>query len=198
MRLEVIEGVGDGIFTQWDLMLDLYIKSYIDVFATIPLGIENSDIVEIIEYHILQELDSFDACCEIDRMFTLYSDKKYEDKHIIVLGELFLSDMIDFYLVDLDNQPTLSQYKDDKYQAWIYFRDNFIYKRCFNAYDFCDTSWDTPHNWSRYNINATITPKGTKYFKEVLAPKFYNKYKDLEVEVDDEGKVIRWIGSINR
>ncbi|EKE4839768.1 hypothetical protein OU089_001848, partial [Campylobacter coli] len=42
------------------------------------------------------------------------------------------------------------------------------------------------------------TPKGTKYFQEILAPKFYNKYKDLEVEIDDKGNVLRWIGEINR
>ncbi|EIA47616.1 hypothetical protein cco14_08470, partial [Campylobacter coli 80352] len=26
----------------------------------------------------------------------------------------------------------------------------------------------------------------------------YNKYKDLEVEIDDKGNVLRWIGEINR
>ncbi|HED6133944.1 TPA: hypothetical protein R5X18_001631 [Campylobacter coli] len=49
-----------------------------------------------------------------------------------------------------------------------------------------------------YNINCFRTQKGTKYFNEILAPKFYNKYKDLEVEIDDKGNIIRWIGKINR
>ncbi|MEE6575280.1 hypothetical protein VWM83_09345, partial [Campylobacter coli] len=42
-----------------------------------------------------------------------------------------------------------------------------------------------PQYWSQYNIWVATTPKGTKYFNEILAPKFYNKYKDLEVEIDD-------------
>ena len=200
MLLKVLENIGDSIFPQYDIMLDLHIKSYIDIFKTIPFGIESSDIVEIIEYHILQELNSFDEYCEIDMIFALSSSrsKEYEDKHIIVLGELFLSDMIDFYIVDESTQPTLSRYKKYKYEAWIYFRNNFIYKERFNAEDFCNISWNTPNKWSRYNINATRTPKGTKYFNEILSPKFYNKYKDLEVEIDDKGNIIKWIGQINR
>lgn len=61
-----------------------------------------------------------------------------------------------------------------------------------------DVSWDTPQYWSQYNIWVATTSKGTKYFNEILAPKFYNKYKDLEVEIDDKGNIIRWIGKINR
>ena len=60
------------------------------------------------------------------------------------------------------------------------------------------TSWDTPKHWSQYNIWVTRTQKGTKYFNEILSPRFYNKYKDLEVEIDSQGNVIRWIGQINR
>ncbi|HEF9143851.1 TPA: hypothetical protein SBV52_001797, partial [Campylobacter coli] len=59
-------------------------------------------------------------------------------------------------------------------------------------------SWDTPKYWSQYNIWVARTPKGDEYFKKVLAPRFYNKYKDLEVEIDSKGNVIRWIGQINR
>ncbi|MGI7165693.1 hypothetical protein ACNGDN_09280, partial [Campylobacter coli] len=55
-----------------------------------------------------------------------------------------------------------------------------------------------PQYWSQYNIWIATTLKGTKYFQEILAPKFYNKYKDLEVEIDDKGNVLRWIGEINR
>ena len=62
---------------------------------------------------------------------------------------------------------------------------------------FSSTSWDTPKYWSQYNIWVARTPKGTKYFNEILSPKFYNKYKDLEVEIDDKGNIIRWIGQIN-
>ena len=106
--------------------------------------------------------------------------------------------MIDFYIIDEPTQPTLSNYKEDKYQAWAYFRDNFICKEHFNAEDFCDTSWNTPNKWSKYNINVMPTLKGTQYFNEILAPRFYNKYKDLRVEIDEKGNIIQWIGEIHR
>ncbi|EJY7549783.1 hypothetical protein OHF40_001725, partial [Campylobacter jejuni] len=135
-----------------------------------------------------------------------------------VLGQLFLAGYIDFgsYCDEdrnkIDYPSNLSYYKEDKYQAWIYFRDNFFYQDKFirdlddpetldeGGYSLIlnDVSWDTPQYWSQYNIWIATTPKGTKYFQEILAPKFYNKYKDLEVEIDDKGNVLRWIGEINR
>ncbi|HFU2592606.1 TPA: hypothetical protein ACH5KV_001920, partial [Campylobacter jejuni] len=135
----------------------------------------------------------------------------YISEYINVLGQLFLAGYIDFgsYCDEdrnkIDYPSNLSYYKEDKYQAWIYFRDNFFYKERFerNLNDdiivdgcstmFSPTSWDTPQYWSQYNIWIATTPKGTKYFQEILAPKFYNKYKDLEVEIDDKGNVLRWI-----
>ncbi|HFP7462809.1 TPA: hypothetical protein ACVZ4T_001867, partial [Campylobacter jejuni] len=74
--------------------------------------------------------------------------------------------------------------------------DDIIVDGCSTM--FSPTSWDTPQYWSQYNIWVATTPKGTKYFQEILTPKFYNKYKDLEVEIDDKGNIIRWIGEINK
>ncbi|ECR2094527.1 hypothetical protein F0O47_08390 [Campylobacter jejuni] len=142
----------------------------------------------------------------------------YISEYINVLGQLFLAGYIDFgsYCDEdrnkIDYPSNLSYYKEDKYQAWIYFRDNFFYKERFiRELDDLETldedgcslvlgnvSWDTPQYWSQYNIWIATTPKGTNYFQEILAPKFYNKYKDLEVEIDDKGNVLRWIGEINR
>ncbi|TLD85412.1 hypothetical protein [Helicobacter sp. MIT 05-5294] len=143
----------------------------------------------------------------------------YISEYINVIGQLFLAGYIDFgsYCDDEDRNridyPTnLSYYKEDKYQAWIHFRDNYFYANRFNrdldepdtidekGYSLIlgDTSWDTPKYWSQYNIWVARTPKGTKYFNEILAPRFYNKYKDLEVEIDEKGNIIRWIGEINR
>ncbi len=34
------------------------------------------------------------------------------------------------------------------------------------------------------------TPKGDDYFNHILAPKFYEKYKNLEVEIDDQGNIL--------
>ncbi|TLD80015.1 hypothetical protein LS70_009490, partial [Helicobacter sp. MIT 11-5569] len=143
----------------------------------------------------------------------------YISEYINVIGQLFLAGYIDFgsYCDDEDRSkidyPTnLSYYKEDKYQAWIYFRDNYFYANRFNR-DLCDpdtideegyslilgdTSWDTPQYWLQYNIWVARTEKGTKYYNEILSPRFYNKYKDLEVEIDDKGNIIRWIGKINR
>lgn len=131
-------------------------------------------------------------------------------EYIHIIGQLFLADYIDF-LCDWDDDrdridyPTnLSYYKEDKYQAWIYFRDNFLYKEKFSRkfddnYHVIDyASWDTPQYWSEYNILVARTDKGTKYLNEILAPRFYNKYKDLSVEIDDKGNIVRWIGQINR
>ncbi len=143
----------------------------------------------------------------------------YISEYINIVGQLFLAGYIDFgsYYDNEDRDkidyPTnLSYYKEDKYQAWIYFRDNFFYANKFNRDldeeriadedGYCllleDASWDTPKYWSQYNIWVAQTPKGTKYFNEILAPRFYNKYKDLSVEIDEKGNIIRWIGEINR
>lgn len=54
-----------------------------------------------------------------------------------------------------------------------------------------DVSWDTPRYWSQYNIWAARTPKGTQYFNKILSPRFYNKYKDLEVDIDSKGDIVR-------
>ena len=222
------------------------------LFLQIP-NLTKTDILEYFEYRVfgntvpkgrvecdfnlvpMSYLDSNNEIIEND------SKPSYISEHINIIGQLFLGDYIDFgsYCDNDDREkidyPTnLSYYKEDKYQAWIYFRDNFFYTGAYNkggeddiliyngkeyseqdcptyfntetnnrtycGYStmYSDTSWDTPKYWSQYNIWVARTPKGTQYFDEILAPRFYNKYKDLEVEIDDKGNVIRWIGQINR
>ena len=34
----------------------------------------------------------------------------------------------------------------------------------------CILNWDTPQYWDRYRFWVMTTPKGTKYFNEILAP----------------------------
>ncbi|AJC92554.1 hypothetical protein CSUB8523_1043 [Campylobacter subantarcticus LMG 24377] len=206
-------------FSEMDLLLE-YLR-----YTT------KTDILLAFEYLLLKLIDDeFFARHEIDANIIQFYNidslnntsslntpkPTYISEYINVLGQLFLAGYIDFgsYCDEdrnkIDYPSNLSYYKEDKYQAWIYFRDNFFYKERFerNLNDdviidgcstmFSPTSWDTPQYWSQYNIWVAITPKGTKYFKEILAPKFYNKYKDLEVEIDDKGNIIRWIGEINR
>ena len=59
------------------------------------------------------------------------------------------------------------------------------------------TAWDTPKYWSQYNVLSLRTQKAIEYM-DILNEKIYNKYKDLEVEIDDKGNIIKWIGQINR
>lgn len=101
----------------------------------------------------------------------------------------------------LRRDDTLSDDED----ILIYEGKEYTHKNCHtyfnaktNSREYCgystmysDTSWDMPNKWSKHNINAKITSKGIKYFNEILAPRFYNKYKDLEVEIDEKGNIVR-------
>ena len=221
------------------------------LFLQIP-NLTKADILEYFEYLVCSHSATSGCECDFNFIPMSYLDSKneimendpnptYISEYINIVGQLFLAGYIDFG-TNYDNNdhskidyPTnLSYYKEDKYEAWIHFRDNFFYKGayyksddddimiyndkeysrndCPTYYDeksqnnvfcgystmFSSTSWDTPKYWSQYNIWVARTPKGTKYFNEILSPKFYNKYKDLEVEIDDKGNIIRWIGKINR
>ena len=192
------------------------------LFLQIP-NLTKTDILEYFEYRVfgntvpkgrvecdfnlvpMSYLDSNNEIIEND------SKPSYISEHINIIGQLFLGDYIDFgsYCDNDDREkidyPTnLSYYKEDKYRAWIYFRDNFFYKERFlrkyddNYNEIIKVSWDTPKYWSEYNIWVARTPKGDEYFEKVLAPRFYEKYKDLEGEIDDNGNIIKWIGEINR
>ncbi|MBZ7936620.1 hypothetical protein H2279_08295 [Campylobacter sp. B0100352/1] len=196
MKFKIIENKNGEIFPQWNILLDLYIKSFLDIFCTHD-KINKNDMIEIIEYTLLCDFLECSNYAELFMIFNLYT-KDYQNEFLKVFEKLFINNMIDFYIND-EEQYTLTHYmKEDKYQVWKYFMDNYIYKERFYVDSFLVASWDNPNSWDKYNINAIISPKGEKYFNEILAPKFYNKYKDLEVEIDDKGNIIRWIGEINR
>ena len=194
-------------------------QTKLEIFLTNP-NITKVDILDFFELSgLCYYCDSYryGNKFECDKLFWEIPDSRldspkptYISEYINIIGQLFLAGYIDF-LCDWDDDrdkidyPTnLSYYKEDKYQAWIYFRDNFFYKERFlkkyddNYNEIIKAPWDTPKYWSEYNILVARTPKGTKYFDEILSPRFYNKYKDLEVEIDSKGNVIRWIGQINR
>ncbi|AAP76797.1 hypothetical protein [Helicobacter hepaticus] len=138
----------------------------------------------------------------------------YISEYIHIVGQLFLAGYIEFGMCGLQDKEEnlLSNQKEDKYQAWIYFRDNFFYKNAYNRDmvevrekypnmsddEYVYSTYDTPQYWDMYRFWVAQTEKGTKYFNEILAPRFYNKYKDLSVEIDSKGNIIRWIGKINR
>ncbi|AAP76796.1 hypothetical protein [Helicobacter hepaticus] len=222
------------------------------IFSQMP-HITKADILELFEFSILccfwaSRIEGDEIVIWTHRIDNLDENLSpnppkptYISEYINIIGQLFLAGYIDFgtYCDDedrdkIDYPENLSYYKEDKYQAWIYFRDNFFYANAFDKSDdediliyedkeytpkncptyfntetkrrkycgystmYSDTSWDTPQYWSQYNIWVARTEKGTKYFNEILAPRFYNKYKDLSVEIDEKGNIVRWIGAINR
>ena len=201
-----------------------------ELFLQIP-NLTKVDILEYFEYRVfcnttpkgrvecdfnlvpMSYLDSNNEIIEND------SKPSYISEHINIIGQLFLAGYIDFgsyYDNDdrekIDYPTNLSCYKEDKYQAWIYFRDSFFYTDAYyrdiidlrekypnmSDDDYFSASWDTPQYWNRDRFWIARTPKGDEYFEKVLEPRFYNKYKDLEVEIDSKGNIVRWIGRINR
>ena len=192
-----------------------------ELFLQIP-NITKTDILEFFEYIAFGrsisggECDShFVPMCVDSKNEVIENDSSptYISEYINVVGQLFLGGYIDFGLCGLqDKEENLLSRQKDKYQAWIHFRDNFFYTDAYyrditaleekypnmSDDDYRNADWNTPQYWDRYRFWVARTPKGTKYFNEILAPRFYNKYKDLEVEIDDKGNVIRWIGQINR
>ena len=192
-----------------------------ELFLQIP-NITKTDILEFFEYIAFGrsisggECDShFVPMCVDSKNEVIENDSSptYISEYINVVGQLFLGGYIDFGLCGLqDKEENLLSRQKDKYQAWIHFRDNFFYTDAYyrditaleekypnmSDDDYRNADWNTPQYWDRYMFWVNHTQKGTQYFNEILAPRFYNKYKDLEVEIDSKGNVIRWIGQINR
>ncbi|TLD84377.1 hypothetical protein [Helicobacter sp. MIT 05-5294] len=251
-RLKLIYGIGHQVFSKpqgigYDRD-EIVEEDLLGCFLAINPQATKTDILELFEYmlmcmicdkesHESDEIFWFPLahriCYQTMRFELNKPMPSFESAYFEILGELFLADYVDF--IAEESQIThLSKQKEDKYQAWIYFRDNFLYQGAFYRDDeedifivdgkeytkencpkivkendkkvtymgystmYSPTSWDTPKYWSQYNIWVARTPKGTKYYNEILAPRFYNKYKDLEVEIDNKGNIIRWIGEINR
>ena len=192
-----------------------------ELFLQIP-NITKTDILEFFEYIAFGrsisggECDShFVPMCVDSKNEVIENDSSptYISEYINIVGQLFLAGYIDFGLCNLqDKEENLLSRQRDTYQAWIHFRDNFFYTDAYyrditaleekypnmSDDDYRNADWNTPQYWDRYMFWVARTPKGDEYFEKVLSPRFYNKYKDLEVEIDSKGNVIRWIGRINR
>ena len=213
--------MGEQVFQvdNYSSKYDLFERYTIDTFLkTIP-DTAKSSILELMEYYFINTIVYF-ARHEIRDMMPYLTENESNDdidspeptyisEYIGIVGNLFLAGYIDF-LCDYDDDykqtdyPTnLSYYGNSKYEAWVYFRDNFFYKKRFDRTDeendnhpdwfatfYFATSWDKPEDWSGKNIVVAVTEKGKKYLNEILAPKFYEKYKDVEIYLDDEGNII--------
>lgn len=220
---KIIEKVNGDLFNKIDEVIEIDSWRCLNLFTKIP-NITKTDILEYFEYHIAiftsygseEVYNAFivDNPYKLDKLL-LDNDSSptYISEYINIVGQLFLGGYIDFGLCGLqDKEENLLSRQKDKYQAWIHFRDNFFYTNAYNRDitevrekypnmsddEYIYSNWDTPQYWDMYTFWVARTPKGTQYFDEILAPRFYNKYKDLEVEIDDKGNVIRWIGQINR
>ena len=197
---------------------ELFSKPTISIFLKVMPHATKVVILEFMEYLFLRLISTF-ARHESDEMMPYLisydnddidsPNPTYISEYIGIVGNLFLAGYIDF-LCDYDDDykqtdyPTnLSYYGNSKYEAWVYFRDNFFYKKRFDRTDeenndhpdwfatfYFATSWDKPEDWSGKNIVVDLTPKGKQYLNETLAPKFYEKYKDVEIYLDDEGNII--------
>ena len=195
-----------------------------ELFLQIP-NLTKVDILEYFEESILDLATGYSGNgIELDSLFFEFlfdstnvtagnsANPTYISEYINIVGQLFLAGYIDFGLCGLqDKEENLLSRQRDKYQAWIHFRDNFFYTDAFyRDYEILDDSedfsteeygkagWDMPKYWDRYRFWVARTPKGDEYFEKVLAPRFYEKYKDLEVEIDSKGNIVRWLGQINR
>ena len=215
-KIKMIHESGEQLFTEYDR---LFCRPIIEVFLKVIPNTTKTDILELLEHCCLCMVASAPRH-ESDEMMPYLSENEsnydidspnptYISEYIGIVGNLFLAGCIDF-LCDYDDDykqtdyPTnLSYYGNSKYEAWVYFRDNFFYKKKFSrSYDedrnneegysvlYSCTSWDKPDDWSQYNILVALTPKGKQYLNETLAPKFYEKYKDVEIYLDDEGNII--------
>ena len=220
-KAKIIYKMGEQVFQvdNYSSKYDLFERYTIDTFLkTIP-DTAKSSILELMEYYFINTIVYF-ARHEIRDMMPYLTENESNDdidspeptyisEYIGIVGNLFLAGYIDF-LCDYDDDykqtdyPTnLSYYGNSKYEAWVYFRDNFFYKKRFDRTDeendnhpdwfatfYFATSWDKPEDWSGKNIVVAVTEKGKKYLNEILAPKFYEKYKDVEIYLDDEGNII--------
>ncbi|EKI2649144.1 hypothetical protein PD233_001705, partial [Campylobacter coli] len=52
MKFKVLEAINAELFPQWDVLLDLRINSFLDIFST-HKQVNKNDITEIIEYSFL-------------------------------------------------------------------------------------------------------------------------------------------------
>ena len=214
-KAKIIYECNKQVFRESD---ELFSKPTISIFLKVMPHATKVIILEFMEYLFLRLISTF-ARHESDEMMPYLisydnddidsPNPTYISEYIGIVGNLFLAGYIDF-LCDWDDEykqtdyPTnLSYYGNSKYEAWVYFRDNFFYKKRFDRTDeenndhpdwfatfYFATSWDKPEDWSGKNIVVALTPKGKQYLNETLAPKFYEKYKDVEIYLDDEGNII--------
>lgn len=226
MKYKIIKSDSDGWSFNDDVEL---IRNFgLDddgIFLKFLIQIPNITKIDILEYF---ELAILELCYfyepDMSRNYYIHEelDKKfgenspnatYASEFYAVMGQLFLAGFIDFGVEDgnldelgTDFDTNLSKIDLDMtlYEKWIYFRNNYFYKKKIYKSGFDKDEyenikflfkdmWRHPCTWLAYMPWICITKNGEKYLKEVLSPKIYNKYKNIEIEIDDNGEIL-WQG----
>lgn len=116
-----------------------------------------------------------------------------------MLKMLFVNGMIDFWLEDT-SLSSLGESFGDKERLWKYFYEQFLLAHIHQnpkqiaqseeygldspptAQDSNVLTWDTPQMWNLCNLHIGHTKKGAQYFSSELAPKFFERYKDIIIQ----------------
>ena len=146
-KIRMIHELGEQLFTEYDR---LFCRPIIEVFLKVIPNTTKTDILELLEHCCLCMVASAPRHESDEMMPYLISydnddidspNPTYISEYIGIVGNLFLAGYIDF-LCDYDDDykqtdyPTnLSYYGNSKYEAWVYFRDNFFYKKRFDRTD---------------------------------------------------------------
>lgn len=147
------------------------------------------DLLEVIEYLILQSLDMkhhiWHTNFWLPHRNDLAENFSYDAEAIEMIGELFIEQMIDIKIQNQDSSLILSLFLPQRHKAWEHFRDMILYSSpspiIDDRTDFNDI-WN-PKNWSNMQIFMGRTSKGDNYFSFTLAPRFYEKYRDITLEL---------------
>lgn len=196
---------------------------YLKFLLQIP-NITKKDILEYFELAIFELCEFYELDMakndylhsELDKNLRENSiNATYASEYYGVMGQLFLGEMIDFGIekgnlnekgTEFDTNLSKIDLQMSLYEKWIYFRNNYffnnkIYKSGFeqDEYEhikhFTQDMWRHHCTWDAYTPWICITKQGKRYLNEILLPKIFNKYKDLEVEIS--GKSVRWYGLKN-
>lgn len=213
MGVKFIYDVGHQVFMKQDgygfkVMYEEGCDDLINIFLKIYPEAKKTDILELLEYVLMCIICSGDSFQESDEIlwFPLSKDSKgygengvcfnepipsFEGEYIEILGQIFLAGYVDFVIEEEigSNQykdAYLSNYKEDKYQAWIYFRDNYFYKYAFNKSDDEDiiiyegkeySVQECPRYYNKKTKSQTLCGYSTMYSPTSWdTPKYWSQY----------------------
>jgi len=129
-------------------------------------------------------------------------NENVKDILIMFFGQFYLNNFID---TDIKYKTSANiNLNMKKFEEWKILRENFFYNldkfivrpyELLKNYIYADYAfWEEPNRWCHHNMYMFITECGKKYYDEILIPSLCNKYKHIEVDIDEEGNVTKWYG----